>query len=145
MKPQVCRTAMHTISLTTKTILQDFSWGHQLRGPFPAQTQENCWPTSHHWLHTRCLGSPGPWPTTAWVQAGVVPALLTQTSQAPLFFGVQQQESYGRENGIGILWLTIGPTRVLAAAFLCGRAWRHFLGLRDSGYEDPLRQVQPEA
>lgn len=60
-------------------------------------------------------------------------------------FRVQQQESYGRENGLGILWLTIGPTQVLAAAFLCGRVWRHFLGLRDSHHEDPLRQVQPEA
>lgn len=44
--------AMHTISLTTKTILQDISWGHQLRGPFPAQTQGIYWLTSHHWLHT---------------------------------------------------------------------------------------------
>lgn len=60
-------------------------------------------------------------------------------------FRVQQQESYGRENGLGILWLTIGPTQVLAAAFLCGRVWRHFLGLRDSHHQDPLRQVQPEA
>lgn len=53
--------------------------------------------------------------------------------------GAQQQESYGREPGLRMLQLITRLTDILIAAFfLWERVWRQFLGLKDSGYEDPL-------
>lgn len=57
--------------------------------------------------------------------------------------GAQQQECYGREPGIEMLQLITRLTDILIAGFgfsyfFWERVWRQFLGLKDSGYEDPL-------